>query len=44
MSEQIETMLKGGEATFVAVGTGHLLGPTGIVELLRNKGVRIRKL
>lgn len=44
MSERIVAMLAGSEAAFVAVGTGHLLGPTGIVELLRARGFAIRRL
>jgi uncharacterized protein len=44
MSDRIVAMLAGSEATFLAVGTGHLLGPTGIVELLRAKGYAIRRL
>jgi len=44
MSERIAAMLAGGEPTFVAVGAGHLLGPTGILELLRAKGYAIRRM
>jgi len=44
MSEKIVLMLAGGEPTFVAVGVGHFLGSTGIVELLRKKGYAVRRL
>ncbi|PWT71998.1 MAG: hypothetical protein C5B46_07425 [Proteobacteria bacterium] len=43
MSERILGMLKGSEPTFVAVGTGHLLGPTGIVALLTKRGYEVKK-
>jgi len=44
MSEKIVLMLAGSEPTFVAVGVGHLLGNTGIAELLRKKGYAVRRL
>jgi uncharacterized protein YbaP (TraB family) len=44
MADKISVMLAGADPTFVAVGTGHLLGDTGIVELLRRKGFAIRRL
>jgi uncharacterized protein YbaP (TraB family) len=44
MSEKIVLMLAGSESTFVAVGVGHLLGSTGIAELLRKKGYAVRRL
>jgi len=44
MTAKIVTMLAGTEPTLVAVGVGHLLGPNGIVELLRRKGFSVRKL
>jgi uncharacterized protein YbaP (TraB family) len=44
MADKVVTMLAGTDATFVAVGTGHLLGDTGMVELLRRKGYAIRRL
>ena len=44
MAEKIAGMLKGSEPTFVAVGAGHLLGPSGLVELLRAKGYKVTKM
>jgi hypothetical protein len=44
MAGKIIAMLAGADPTFVAVGAGHLLGDTGIVELLRRKGYAIRRL
>lgn len=44
MTVKIVAMLAGTEPTLVAVGVGHLLGPNGIVELLRKKGFSIRRL
>lgn len=44
MADKVVAMLAGAERTFVAVGTGHLLGDTGMVELLRRKGYAIRRL
>ena len=37
-------MLKGNEPTFVAVGTGHLVGPAGVVEILKAKGYEVRQI
>jgi uncharacterized protein YbaP (TraB family) len=44
MADKVVAMLAGTDPTFVAVGTGHLLGDTGMVELLRSKGYAIRRL
>ena len=44
MAAKIVAMLEGTEPTFVAVGAGHLLGPTGLVELLQTKGYKLRRL
>jgi uncharacterized protein YbaP (TraB family) len=44
MADRIVTMLAGADPTFVAVGAGHLLGDSGMVELLRRKGYAIRRL
>jgi len=44
MAEKIAGMLKGNEPTFVAVGAGHLFGPTGIVELLRAKRYKVTEM
>lgn len=44
MADKIVAMLAGSEPTFVAVGVGHVLGPSGIVELLRKRGYQVKKL
>jgi uncharacterized protein len=44
MTEKIVLMLAGNEPTFVAVGVGHMLGSTGLAELLRKKGYAVRRL
>ena len=44
MAGKVIAMLAGADPTFIAVGAGHLLGDTGIVELLRRKGYAIRRL
>jgi uncharacterized protein len=44
MADKVVAMLEGNAPTFVAVGAGHLLGPTGLVELLQAKGYKLRKL
>ena len=44
MTDKIVAMLVGNDAVFVAVGAGHLLGATGIVELLRQKGYAVKRL
>jgi uncharacterized protein YbaP (TraB family) len=44
MADKIVGLLEGSEPAFVAVGAGHLLGNTGLVELLQAKGYRLRKL
>jgi len=40
---QIEKMLKMSEVTMVIVGAGHLIGPTGLVELLKQKGYEVKQ-
>jgi len=48
MTEKIETMLKQKSATitsyFVVVGSGHLLGEKGIVNVLQEKGYQVKRL
>ena len=44
MTEKIVQMLASSEPTLVAVGVGHLLGGSGIVELLRKRGYTVRRL
>lgn len=40
---QIETMLKAPKNTMVIVGAGHLVGPAGVVELLKQKGYQVKQ-
>jgi len=44
MAEKIEGYLKGSETVFVAVGAGHLVGPKGIVPLLRGKKYEVTQV
>jgi uncharacterized protein len=44
MVKKVETFLLEDQPHFVAVGSLHLLGPKGLVELLRAKGYKIRQL
>jgi uncharacterized protein YbaP (TraB family) len=40
---QIEKMLKTPKITMVIVGAGHLIGPEGLVELLKQKGYEVKQ-
>jgi uncharacterized protein YbaP (TraB family) len=40
---QIEKMLKTPKTTMVIVGAGHLIGPDGLVELLKQKGYEVKQ-
>lgn len=42
--KQLEGYLAGKEHVMVLVGTGHMGGKGGLIDLLRNKGYRVRKL
>ncbi len=44
MLKKIETYLLEDQPHFVAVGSLHLLGPKGLVELLRAKGYKVKQL
>jgi len=44
MTEGIDTILHQNNSTFIAVGAAHLLGPQGIVPLLREKGYTVEVL
>ncbi|MFN7219572.1 MAG: TraB/GumN family protein [Burkholderiales bacterium] len=44
MLKKIESYLASGEIHFVAVGSLHLVGPRGLVALLRQKGYAIKQL
>ncbi|MCP4624280.1 MAG: TraB/GumN family protein [bacterium] len=40
---QIEKMLKEPKIAMVVVGAGHLTGPNGLVELLKQKGFKMKQ-
>lgn len=40
--DRLEQMLKKGEKVMVLVGTGHFTSDTGLIELLRKRGYRVR--
>jgi uncharacterized protein YbaP (TraB family) len=44
MAEKIETILKGSDAHFIAVGAAHLLGQDNVLQILSEKGYRVRPL
>lgn len=44
MAEKIATIARPGTTTFVAVGALHLVGPEGLVELMRKRGFAVRQL
>jgi len=44
MTRKVERLLKGRETGFVAVGTAHLLGESGLVEQLARKGYLTRRV
>jgi hypothetical protein len=44
MMEKIEAYLASGETHFIAVGSLHLIGPRGLVNLLSQKGYSVRQL
>jgi uncharacterized protein YbaP (TraB family) len=41
--EKIEVMLGGPENVFVVVGAGHLVGPRSVIDLLRQKGYKVKQ-
>jgi len=41
--KKIEAMLGGPENVFVVVGAGHLIGPQSVVDLLRQKGYKVKQ-
>ncbi len=40
--DKLEPMLKRGEKVMVLVGTGHFISDTGLIELMRKRGYRVR--
>jgi uncharacterized protein YbaP (TraB family) len=44
MAERIADLARTGKTTFVAVGALHLVGPNGVVALLRARGMAVRAL
>ena len=44
MTEKIAAIARSGTTSFVAVGALHLVGPDGIVERLRRRGLSVRQL
>ena len=40
--DKLEAMLKKGEKVMVLVGTGHFTGDTGLIEMMRKRGYRVR--
>jgi uncharacterized protein YbaP (TraB family) len=44
MAERIADLARSGKTTFVAVGSLHLVGPRGVVALLRERGMAVRAL
>jgi uncharacterized protein len=44
MAAKMEGLLKAGKKPFVAVGAAHLVGPTGLVKLLGERGYQLRQL
>ena len=41
MTQKIQGYMRSGKTYFVVVGAAHLIGPNGIVNLLRNKGYTV---
>jgi uncharacterized protein YbaP (TraB family) len=44
MADRIRTYLKGEDQVFFVVGVGHMLGKGGIVALLQESGIRVRRV
>jgi hypothetical protein len=40
--DRLDKMLKNGEQAMVLIGTGHLASKDGIIQLLKNRGYRVR--
>ena len=44
MLRKMESYLRGSVPHFVAVGSLHLIGPRGLVEMLRSRGFEVKQL
>ncbi len=44
MAGKIETILRGSDSHFIAIGAAHLLGPGNVLQILSEKGYRVRPL
>lgn len=44
MAVKIDGYIKSGKTIFVVVGSGHLIGPKGIISLLRQEGYKVKQL
>ncbi|MEJ2695884.1 MAG: TraB/GumN family protein [Candidatus Sulfobium sp.] len=44
MAVKIEELLRNGGTCFVVVGAGHLVGKKGIIEILKDRGYRVKQL
>ncbi len=44
MAGKVETMLKGSDVHFIAIGAAHLLGQDSVLQILAEKGYRVRPL
>ena len=44
MAAKVDTLLRGASVHFVAIGAGHLAGPTGLPRLLEKMGFKVRRL
>ena len=44
MAEKIEGYLNSGKKHFIVAGAAHMVGEKGIVQLLKNKGIKIKQL
>jgi uncharacterized protein len=42
-TEQIQTLLKGDDVTFVAIGAGHLVGKDGVPAMLEKQGYKVTR-
>jgi uncharacterized protein YbaP (TraB family) len=44
LAVKVEQLLRSEENSFIVVGAAHLVGPEGIVALLKRKGYRVEQL